>query len=319
MSSIGGSASMAQRSGMAEGGNQAEPGGAVPWRAQALILLLSVGGLLGASIVIGKAAIGQGGEPLGVLMTAMALSGLVLTGLAIATGQGARPSWRLLEYGLVSGLLFAAPNAIGMLAVRHVGAGYVVLSFAFPILLTYVMALALNMEKMRTVKAVGVTFGLAAGVLLALGKAGGDGAVLFWVILVALAPVLIAVGNIYRTRRWPAGVAPSLLAGAMLLSGAAVLAPVVLFEGGAATSIVGSPAVWPLVLLQALVFSVLYLLYFLLQRLAGPVYLSQIGSVAAVVGVALSHLWLGEALPENLAVSGALLAIGLTLFQRGVR
>jgi drug/metabolite transporter (DMT)-like permease len=42
------------------------------------------------------------------------------------------------------------------------------------------------------------------------------------------------------------------------------------------------------------VFSATYSLYFLLQKLAGPVYLSQIGSVAAVAGAALAVIALGE-------------------------
>ncbi|MBO6512173.1 MAG: EamA/RhaT family transporter, partial [Roseibium sp.] len=45
---------------------------------------------------------------------------------------------------------------------------------------------------------------------------------------------------------------------------------------------------------QTAIFTVQYGLYFRLQQTAGPVYLSQIGSVAAVIGLVLGYLVYGE-------------------------
>lgn len=60
------------------------------------------------------------------------------------------------------------------------------------------------------------------------------------------------------------------------------------------------------------------MLYFVLQKLAGPVYLSQIGSVAALVGLALATLLLAEPLSARIAVAAGLVACGIFLVNRGV-
>jgi drug/metabolite transporter (DMT)-like permease len=72
-----------------------------------------------------------------------------------------------------------------------------------------------------------------------------------------------------------------------------------------------------LILAQTAVFSVMYLLYFVLQKHGGPVYLSFLGSVAAVVGVPIAVLILGEAPPQGLFVGGVLIALGIVLVTLG--
>ena len=133
-------------------------------------------------------------------------------------------------------------------------------------------------------------------------------------------PLVLAFGNIYRTLRWPAGAAPVFLAALMMFGGALTLLPFALAtEPGQLPALLTSAAVGRLLLLETAVFAVLYFLFFILQRLAGPVYLSQIGTVAALVGTLIAVFALGEAAPPNLALAGTLVALGLTLFHRGGR
>jgi drug/metabolite transporter (DMT)-like permease len=68
-----------------------------------------------------------------------------------------------------------------------------------------------------------------------------------------------------------------------------------------------------LVLAQSIAFSVQYLLFFVLQKLGGPVYLSLLGSVAAIVGVPVAIAVLGEPAPEGLLTGGLLIAGGIVL------
>jgi drug/metabolite transporter (DMT)-like permease len=279
--------------------------------------LVLVGSLIGLTANLAKLAVAAGVAPLAFLLWSVLGAGLVLAILAVATGQVPPLRRRTVEYFLVSGLLsIALPNALIFSAVPHVGAGFAALSFAFPPLYTYGMALLARIERFRAARALGVGFGLAGALTLALSKSAEPDVDLLWVAAMLATPVVVAAGNIYRTLRWPAGVSSLALAPGMLL-GAALL----LFAGaGAAGLPIAIPTdnalVLALLAAQVATFSTMYVLYFVLQRLAGPVYLSQIGSVGAVAGAAIAILLLGEAPPAMLGVAAALITAGAVLVAR---
>ncbi|WP_409522949.1 EamA/RhaT family transporter [Nitrincola sp. MINF-07-Sa-05] len=283
---------------------------------KAFACLLLVGSFLALSLVVAKLADSAGAPRLSFLMVALLFTGVVLLGLAACMGKLAAINYRVVEYALVTGALLALPNALGFMAVRHVGAGFLSMSFAFPILLTWLMAVILRMEVARGLRLLGVLLGLSGGVLLATGKAMDLEGTTGWVILVLAMPVALAAGNIFRTLRWPAGTSPIYLAALMMLGAVLSLLPFVLyFEPGRLPELVQSPEVIKLLLLEIFVFSVLYLFYFVLQKMAGPVYLSQIGIVAAVVGTLIAITALGEAAPSNLALAATLVLLGTVIFQ----
>jgi drug/metabolite transporter (DMT)-like permease len=294
------------------------PSPAGPSRLLPVVLLLVVGSLLGLSLVVAKLAVKAGAAPLTLLVLSMLGAGMILLFGEILNGRSTPLNTRVAEYGLVAGLLFALPNAIGFLAVEHVGASFLSLTFAFPILITYVLALLLNMDRFNAQKAWGVALGLSGGSVLALSKASSANSPLFWIALSALSPIVIALGNIYRTLRWPSGASPTYLAAVMLLSGGLLLAPFSIgLGGGSLRELIASPLVIFFLISQIAVFSVMYSLYFVLQHLAGPVYLSQIGSIAALVGSVVAIQLLGESSPPHLGVAAALIATGMALFQIG--
>lgn len=284
----------------------------------AFVCLIVVGTCLALSLAVAKLADEAAAPRLTFLMAAMAGAGIVLSAITAFQRQPMSLNRRMLEYALVSGALLALPQALGFLAVRHVGAGFVSLSFAFPILVTWVLAVLLNMEHLRVLRLLGVLLGLSGGVLLASAKAGGADGTGVWVALVLTMPLVIALGNIYRTLRWPGKAAPVFLAALMLFGAALTLLPFsLLLEPGQFQDLVGTTTAAWLLFLEVVVFSVLYFFYFVLQKLAGPVYLSQIGTVAAVAGTLIAVTLLNETPPSNLGLAGILVALGIILFQRG--
>ncbi|WP_151705534.1 DMT family transporter [Nitrincola alkalilacustris] len=283
---------------------------------KAFACLLIVGSFLALSLVVAKLADAAGAPRLSFLMVALLVTGLLLMGLAIWQRNLVPLNLRVLEYALVTGAFLALPNALGFLAVRHVGAGFLSMSYAFPILLTWLMAVVLGMEAARGLRLLGVLLGLAGGVILASGKVMDLNGATGWVILVLAMPLALAAGNIFRTLRWPTGASPIYLAALMMFGAVLSLLPFVLyFEPGQLPQLILDLTIVKLLLLEILVFSVLYFFYFVLQKLAGPVYLSQIGIVAAVVGALIAILMLGEAAPSNLALAGSLVLAGTVIFQ----
>jgi drug/metabolite transporter (DMT)-like permease len=279
-----------------------------------LFCLLAVGALLGLTANVVKIAVSSGWPPLAFLFWATLGAGLILLIVAIASGNKPGVGRPDIAYALVTGLLsIAAPNALVFAAVPHVGASFVAICLALPPLLTYGLALAIGMERLRASRAVGVLFGLVGAATLASAKANGGAVDPFWIFAALTGPVFITLGNIYRTLKWPAGASALSLAPGMLLGGSALLLPFLAAIGATFFPARQDAATSWILVAQVAIFTATYALYFVLQRLAGPVYLSQIGSVGAVFGAALAVLVLGEPASARLLAAGGLILFGVFL------
>ena len=293
-------------------------------RALPVLLLLVVGSMLGVTAVIAKAAALAGWPPVALLAWALLGGGLLQAGFSLAAGQGPKSGARYLRYYLGSGLLQALPNALAFAAAPHVGAGIVALCFAFPLIFTYALALCFRLERLQAPRLAGVLLGLAGGLVIAAGS-GGTGLDTSawmpspWMLAALSAPVIIAVGNLYRSLYWPAGATALELAPGMLLTAGASLLLALLATGAPLGPEAWNFAASGLLLGQTAIFALLFVLYFMLQKLAGPVYLSQIGSVGALVGLTLATLVLAEPLSARVLAAGALVAGGIYLVNRGAR
>jgi drug/metabolite transporter (DMT)-like permease len=287
-------------------------------RAQPLLLLLAVGFLLGLTANVVRLAGAAGWPPLPLLFMSVAAAGALLLGIAAASGHAPTPGRRTAEYALASGFLsIALPNALFFLAVPHVGAGPVALCYAFPPLYTYVMAVLLRWERPAALRIGGVLAGIAGAAVLAAGRPALPGADPLWLLAPMAAAVALALGNIYRTLRWPPGAAAISLSPLMLTGGAVALLPAALLPG---LSLWHAPAgaaqlLWLAV--QTGIFTATYLLYFPLQKRAGPVYLSHIGPVGALAGTAFAVAVLGERADPALLLAAPLIVAGTLLATLG--
>ncbi len=286
---------------------------------EAPVLLAATGSLLAVTIIISRLAADHAAPMLWFLTVVLGGAGILLFLLAVHSGA-VRGAWRPLAlYGLGAGAFQALPSAMAYLSVAHVGAGYVSLAFAFPLLITYALALMFGMERFVRLGALGVAVALAGGLLLAFGKFDGldGGSGVGWVLVASGIPFIVAGGNLFRTRFWPSGAQPILLAALMLLLAAALTAPFAVgLEGGAAWNrLASTPMLVLLTGLNIAAFALQFIAYFRLQYVAGPVYLSQIGSVAAAVGTPVAVLLLGESLPDGFALALILVVGGAALFQ----
>lgn len=289
-----------------------------------LALLLATGTLLGISTNLVKLAANAGLNPLAFLTWSVLGATIILAGISAGRRKLPPLNARTAEYFVISGLVgVAAPNLLFFAAVPRVGASFVALAIAFPPLFTYLGALALRMEQLQTRRAAGVILALAGAVLLAVLKLAEPDADPLWIGATLLGPILLAVGNIYRTARWPEGAAPDSLAPGMLAASGLMLLAVGVVAGvfpgipGSFSLVVPTSSATPTLLIfaQIITFSLQFLLFFILQKRGGPVYLSLLGSVGAVVGVPIAVLLLGEAVPQGLAMGGVLIALGIWLLS----
>lgn len=283
-----------------------------------LLYLLGGGALSGVSTNLAKLAGELGLSPLAFLCWSIVGAAGLLMALAAWRSDLPPVSARALKYYAVSALVgVVGSNLIFFSAVPHVGAGFVALIISLPPLLTYGGALALRMEPFRVIRAVGVVAALAGAAVLAARKLSAPNADAFWIGLALVGPVLLAIGNLYRTLRWPRDVSADALAPGTLVAAALMLLAMGVLPGfSLALPLHGWPP-FALVAVQALVFAGMFQLLFMLQKTGGPVLLSLQGAVGAVVGVPVAIFLQGEAPPAGLWLGAGLIAVGVALVSFG--
>lgn len=279
--------------------------------ADALGLLLLTGLVLGVALPVSRAAIAQGWSPLGLVFWSVAGAALVL--IVVGYGwraQSARPAG-LGRYGFWNGLLAMAwPQVVSFAAAPQIGVGAMALVITLSAPLTYGLSVGLGDEPIRLRRVLGIAMALSGAALLAWSRDLAVEAFSWpWFLAALTVPLSLAVGNIYRKRMMPAGVASVHLARGMLVTGAVGLLPVAWATGNL---LPGLPeAAWSWVAVQTGLFALGYSVYFRLQKAVSPVHFSLLGYVMAVVGVVSGLFWFGERL--NLAT-----ALAMTLIIAGV-
>ncbi|WP_339882905.1 EamA family transporter [Vreelandella maris] len=283
-----------------------------------LLYLLAGGALLGLSTNLAKLAGEMQLSALAFLFWSILGAAIILLALAAYRRHLPPINLRTVEYYAVSALLgVAGANLLFFSAIPHVGAGFVALIITLPPLLTYIGALALKMERFQLLRAAGVMSALTGAFTLAFHKLSAPDADYLWIFLALIGPVLLAIGNLYRTLRWPAGVSSDALAPGMLIAASILLLGVGLLPGFSLHVPVDRSLSLLLIAVQAMVFAGQFLLLFLLQKSGGPVFLSLLGSVGAVVGVPVAILLQGETAPEGLLLGILLIGAGIALLNIG--
>lgn len=283
-----------------------------------LICLLVGGALLGISTNVAKYAGEIGLSPLAFLFWSIAGAATILLVIALLRQELPPLNKRSFEYYFISALVsVAGSNLLLFEAIPHVGAGFVALIISLPPLLTYLGALALGMERFQTVRALGVAAALAGAGVLAARKFSALDASVFWILIALCGPVLLAIGNLYRTLRWPEGASPNALAPGMLIAAVVLLGATSLLPNFSLTVPLGGFLPLGLITLQAFIFAGQFQLLFLLQKTGGPVLLSLLGSVGAIVGVPVAIFLQGESPPDGLILGASLIALGVALVTWG--
>lgn len=280
--------------------------------------LLVGGALIGISTNLAKYAGELGVTPLAFLFWSITGAAIILLVIALIKKELPPLNARSFEYYFVAALVsVAGANLLLFSAIPHVGASFVALIISLPPLLTYLAALMLRMEQFTIMRAFGVVAALTGAGVLAARKVAAPDASVFWILIALCGPVLLAIGNIYRTLRWPDQASPSALAPGMLLAASLLL---LIFSAVPNFSVTVPLSDWlPLgvIVIQAGVFAGQFLLLFILQKTGGPVLLSLLGSVGAVFAVPIAIFLQGESPPSGLLLGASLIALGVALVTWG--
>lgn len=280
----------------------------------AAVLLIVTGGLIGLTFPLGKLAAEAGVSPVNWTFLITASAGTVLGVAVVARGGLPRLSGHFLRYILVSALIsFVIPNLILFSVVEGLGAGFVGLFYTLSPVVTLAFAMVFGTRVPHLLGLAGIAIGFAGAVTLTLSRGvDAPNGELALALVAMLIPVALAAGNIYRTIDWPEGVQPLTLAAASNLAGALELALISLVMKGR-LPLDGLWALPSVTLLQAAGASAMFAIFYRLQRVGGPVYLSQVGYVAAAVGLFSGVAFMGERYAPLTWIGAGVIALGVGL------
>jgi drug/metabolite transporter (DMT)-like permease len=278
------------------------------------VLLLVTGTLIGLNFPLGKIAGEAGVSPLTWALLISLGATIVLLPILLATRMLALPPPRVVRYSVISaGVSFVTPNLLLFAVIPHTGAGYAGLMFALSPVFTLFFASLFGMKVPGRVGRIGIAVGLAGASLVRLTRgASPDGPGFEWLLAALAIPVALAAGNVYRTLDWPEGVSSNVLAFWGHAFSSVVFLMLLLLTRGTLPLQEIAPAAGA-ALVQILVAGMTVPAFFLLQQRGGPILLSQIGYVAAAVGLIGATMFLGEQSSATTWVGAGVIAIGIAV------
>lgn len=267
----------------------------VTQRLSAFRLLLSTGILLGFNTPLGKLAHDSGISPASWSFAIAGGGAAILLGFLLLQRQSIGYDRAHLRYYFFTALLsYVVPNLVLYAAIPRLGAGMAAIYFTLSPIITLSLSILLRMRRPGALGGFGILLGCVGALLVIFSKGELNRSTdLTWAFAALLIPLSLAVGNIYRTRDWPADGAPLVLAmGSNAAASVFLMIAAVILDGALPFA---QLAIAPeLVLVQVIIAAMMFALFFRLQVAGGPVYLSQIGYVAAATALVIGVLFLGE-------------------------
>lgn len=280
----------------------------------AIGLLIVTGTLLGLMLPFGKVA-GEAGVP-PVVWAMLVSAGAAAVLLIIMRARNERlglDARRLRFYVISAAVSYAIPNLVVFSAMPHLGAGYMGIMYTLSPMFTLILSVIFRVRKPNLLGMLGILIGFIGAVLVATTRGeAGTPASLTWVGIGLTLPVLLACGNVYRTWDWPEGAGPTELAvGSHLASGLMLLGLAAVT--GQLAGIALLDEVPGLALAQVASAAGMFVCYFRLQAVSGPVYLSQISYVAAAIAIISGTLLLGESYAYLTWIGTAIIFVGVVM------
>ncbi len=280
----------------------------------AIGLLLINGLLLGITLPFGKIAAAAGVPPaIWAFVISFGAGSVLLLALLMNGGRLGLDRRMLRYFFIVAAVSYAIPNLLLFASIPHLGVGFTGIMFTMSPLFTLAFSLMLKLRRPSVLGVAGIGVGFIGALIVALTRGeANQPAELIWVVAGLLIPVSLAVGNVYRTVDWPEGSGPIQLAAGSHLAAAVMLLVAAASSAGGLPFGPLAEVPW-LVAAQVIVSSAMFAVFFRLQAVGGPVYLSQIGYVAAAIGLISGMLFLGESYRLETWLGAVLISIGLVM------
>lgn len=251
---------------------------------KALTLLVLLGFIWGSGYSLARYAMTHEVPPLGYSFWQALGPALLLTLSSLFTKDN--PLWQRQNwpYFLVCGLLgIAIPNTNMYFIASHLPAGLLAVLVNTVPLLVYPLALITRQERFDGWRMLALLMGVA-GIIMIIAP-GSSGLISRWTLMALISPLGFALCSIYIGSHQPARLHAIQAASGMLLAASLLLIPLVIQQHAFYPLTPPFTPVKQVIILEILLSSAGYFIFFKLIRLAGPVFYSLTGGVVALTGL----------------------------------
>lgn len=281
---------------------------------QQSVLTILIGSLVAVNFAIAKFAVVNGISPLAAFYwQLLGAAGLLLI-IGVMRKQPLTLNTRHIRYYSVAGVLgVSGPNLVSNWVLIEVPASTFTVLVTLSPLVTFALAAIFERKQLSGQRLLGILLGFAAVLLVTAQNMETDSVSQQTLMLALLVPVLLACGNVYRSKAYPAGSDTLSLAIGMLLSQVIILTPVYLFSSASYIPFISLQLLDAAIVAMAILSALSYLLTFRLQQLTDSVGFSQVGYFVTLTGVAIGILLFDEQLNAAVISAIALLFTGLAM------
>jgi drug/metabolite transporter (DMT)-like permease len=281
---------------------------------KAVSLLILLGFIWGSGYSLAKFAMTNGVSPLGYAFWQSLGPALLLTLFALTTKKIPLFVPAYWPYFFICGLIgIAIPNTNMYFIASHIPAGLLAVLVNTVPLFVYPLALLSRQEKRDGWRLSAVLLGLT-GIVLIIGV-NTIGLFSNWTLLAIISPLSFALCSIYIGAKQPQEINSLQAASGMLLTASILLIPLVISQNAFYPLSGALTVVKQVIILEIILSSLGYLIFFILIRMAGPVFYSLTGGVVALTGLFWGYLFFGETPTSMQSTAVALVIFALFLLS----
>lgn len=251
----------------------------------ALFLLILLGFTWGTSFSIAKFAMESGITPLGYSFWQSVGPAILVSFIVILTEKKfiSLSKQHILFY-IICGLTgICLPNLSMYFSSPHLDSGLLGLVVNTSPIITYAFSILFFVEKFNIVRFMGICLGFLGIFLLLLPKLNFT-AQLHWLLFSFFTPLLLALCTIFMVKARPKNSSSLSLSAGMLIAAAIMITPVTLYSHQFhPLTAMNLPNFF--IVLEIILSSLGYILFFELLRVAGPVYYSLVGCIVSLAGL----------------------------------
>lgn len=283
-------------------------------------LLCLLGVIWGSGYSLAKYATENGVTPLGYSFWQSLGPAILLLLVSCTKKEKVRFQAKHLRFYLICGLIgIAIPNTNMYFTAAHLPAGLLAVIVNTVPIITYPIALLVGLERFHPLRLLGIIIGFLGIFFIILPHSSlPEMTMTPWALLTLISPLAFASCAVYIAKYRPPEISAVTLSTGMLISSSLLLLPLIIANHSF------YPLTWPfslpelVVIIEIILSSIGYVLFFKLLKLAGPVFYSLVGGVVALTGLAWGYIVFDEHLNSfNItAIVLILTAIGLVSLQQ---
>jgi drug/metabolite transporter (DMT)-like permease len=286
-----------------------------------LFLLILLGTIWGTGYSIARFAMTNDVPPLGYSFWQSLGPAIIIGTLAILRTRTLTFSASRVRFYLVTGLTgIVIPNTTMYFAAPHLPAGILAMVVNTVPIIAYPMALLAGLEKFNWERMAGIFLALAGIMLIIIPKSSlASASMTPWVLSTLLTPLSFAFCSIYIARFRPADSDSLTLSAGMLIFSSLLLTPLVFATDSLYLFHLPLTAPDGVILLEIVLSSLGYVLFFQLIKVAGPVYYSLVDTIVVITGIFWGRMIFDERLNTWTFAAVILIVLALLLVTRHQR